>query len=321
MDKHSTFYLKYRPQKIEDLDIESVRNSLTKIVESGNIPHALLFSGVRGTGKTSTARIISKIINCEEKNRPCNNCEQCKTITEGTNIDVIEMDAASNRGIEDIRSLKDTVKLSPSKSKAKIYIIDEAHMLTLEASNALLKTLEEPPSHVYFILATTNPEKLIDTIKSRVTEIVFTKATKEESKRSLNKIIKAENISIADQNLDKIVKKAKGSFRDAVKLLEQYSKDNTFLDNNNVNIDDLVEIIVEKNKNKAFEQIKIAINSGVTNDFLIGEMLEKLQQKLINGDKNIVLLIEEILKHQELTKYSPIDELPLLLAITKWCDS
>lgn len=330
MSNSSTFYLKYRPQKIDDLDINDVRESLKKIVASKNIPHALLFSGVRGTGKTSTARIIAKIINCEDENSPCGKCEQCISISNGTNIDVLEMDAASNRGIEDVRSLKDAVKLSPSKAKAKVYIIDEAHMLTLEASNALLKTLEEPPSHVYFILATTNPEKLIETIKSRTTEIVFRKASYEETKRSLEKIIESEkkdktwpsDLKMDEEVLDKIIKRSKGSFRDAVKLLEQYTKDSSaFNVDSNFNLDDLFEKIVNKDRENSINQIKLAFSSGMTNDYLVNEILERLQEKLINGDNKIVLLIEEILKQQELQKYSPIDELPLLLAISKWCDS
>ncbi|MBU2036468.1 DNA polymerase III subunit gamma/tau, partial [Patescibacteria group bacterium] len=169
---NNTYYLKYRPQTIEQLDIKEIRESLSKILKSGKIPHAFLFSGPKGTGKTSAARILAKIVNCEKpkvKGVPCNKCDQCKSITNGNNIDVIELDAASNRGIDDIRALREAVKLSAAKAQKKVYIIDEAHMLTLEASNALLKTLEEPPSHVIFILATTNPEKLIGTIRSRTT--------------------------------------------------------------------------------------------------------------------------------------------------------
>ena len=165
----TTYYLKYRPNKIKELDLKEVRESLNKIVKSGKISHAFLFSGPKGSGKTSAARIIAKIVNCERRKKnqqePCSRCEQCKSISQGANIDVIELDAASHRGIDDVRSLRDAVKLAPAKAPKKVYIIDEAHMLTTEASNALLKTLEEPPKHVMFILATTNPEKLIDTIK------------------------------------------------------------------------------------------------------------------------------------------------------------
>jgi len=251
-----TFYLKYRPQKLDDLDILSVRNTLVNILKSGTIPHAYLFAGPKGTGKTSAARILAKAINCESKNPPCNKCDQCVSITNGTNIDVIEMDAASNRGIDDIRALRDIIKLAPAKAKSKIYIIDEAHMLTIEASNALLKTLEEPPSHVYFILATTNPEKLIETIKSRTTLIQFTKATTEETKRSLKRIIKKEKfitksvMLIKNEELDQIIKLSEGSFRDAVKLLELYAKDSGFLKNvGSFNVDELIKSLFEKNSN------------------------------------------------------------------------
>ena len=161
----AALYLKYRPKNIDELDLKVAREALSEIVKSGNIPHAFLFSGPKGTGKTSAARILSKIVNCENRKKgainPCNKCESCKSIDKGASLDIIELDAASHRGIDDIRALKEAIKLSPSSSEKKIYIIDEAHMLTTEASNALLKTLEEPPSHALFVLATTNPEKLI----------------------------------------------------------------------------------------------------------------------------------------------------------------
>src|SRR3972149_7234623 len=160
-----TFYLKYRPQKLDELDLKDVRERLVNIVKSKKIPHALLFSGQKGSGKTSAARIIAKIVNCERRNRknppadgvPCNKCDQCTSITNGNNIDVIELDAASHRGIDDIRTLREGVMLAPARAKKKVYIIDEAHMLTTEASNALLKTLEEPPSSTVFTLSTSNP--------------------------------------------------------------------------------------------------------------------------------------------------------------------
>ena len=221
-----TLYLKYRPKNLDELDLPEVSDSLKKIVSSKTIPHAFLFAGPKGTGKTSAARILAKIINCEKlgKNgKPCDKCEQCVSIAKGTNLDVIEMDAASHRGIDDVRTLRDAVKLAPTKAKKKIYIIDEAHMLTTEASNALLKTLEEPPEHVVFILATTNPEKLIDTVRSRTTFVSFRKATPEEVVKSLKRVVNGEKIKINDESLNKIASLSSGAFRDAIKILEQFT--------------------------------------------------------------------------------------------------
>jgi len=317
----TTLYLKYRPQTIDEIDITSVRASLTNILKSGNIPHAFLFAGPKGTGKTSLARILAKVINCECKDckvRPCNKCEQCKSITSGNNIDVIEMDAASNRGIDDVRALRDIVKLAPANSKAKIYIIDEAHMLTTEASNALLKTLEEPPAHVYFILATTNPEKLIETIKSRTTVVQFTKATDQEIKRSLERIIKKEKFVIKTEEIDKIIKISKGSFRDAVKILEQYISDKSFLNKElEIDIYDLVLCLTKKDLNKSLEIIKKANNI----ENLTDQIVDNLHEKLIKEEAyELIPLIELILASNEMVKYSPIEELPLEIAIIKWCN-
>lgn len=231
------FYRKYRPQKISELDIESVRNRLSTVLSSGRSPHAFLFSGPKGTGKTSAARIAAKVINCESrinppdggqelkiKNiEPCNKCEVCVSITEGRNMDVLEIDAASNRGIDEIRDLKEKIRLSPSFARFKVYIIDEVHMLTTEAFNALLKTLEEPPSHAIFILATTEPEKLIPTIVSRCLPINFTKATDSEIVHSLKRVVVSEKLKIKDEDifLRNIAQASEGSFRDAAKILEQ----------------------------------------------------------------------------------------------------
>lgn len=323
-----TFYLKYRPQTINEIDSASVRESLTNILKSGNIPHAYLFAGPKGIGKTSTARILAKVINCqnlESRNQnlvePCNKCNSCVSITNGTNMDVIEMDAASNRGIDDVRVLRDAVKLAPSSSRAKVYIIDEAHMLTTEASNALLKTLEEPPAHVYFILATTNPEKLIETIKSRTTLIQFTKATSEETKRSIQRIIKKEELKIDEKNIEKIIKIAKGSFRDAVKLLEQYSKDENFLKNQNIfDAEKFAETVLSKDVDSALSEVTTAIKNGVSAENITMELLTVLQVKLLHEKSDdLIKLIGLILSVQEYNKVSPIEELPLELAIIKWC--
>ena len=219
------FYLKYRPQKINELDIEKVRDSLLEILGSKEVPHAFLFTGPKGTGKTSSARILAKSVNCtDSKNgEPCNKCSHCKSITEGRCLDLIEIDAASNRGIDDIRELKSKINLVPSMVKVKVYIIDEVHMLTNEAFNALLKTLEEPPEQVKFVLCTTEPNKLPGTIVSRCFQVQFDKAKTEELVRSLNRVVKGEKIEIKKEDLVKIANKANGSFRDAVKVLEQLS--------------------------------------------------------------------------------------------------
>lgn len=331
-----TFYLKYRPKNIEQLDITSVRESLGKIIKSRNIPHAFLFAGPKGTGKTSAARILAKVINCEANlkpnKKPCNRCLQCKSITNGTNIDVLEMDAASNRGIDDIRALRDVVKLSPANAFAKVYIIDEAHMLTTEACNALLKTLEEPPEHVYFILATTNPEKLITTIRSRTTQITFKKATKEEIVRSLKRIIRSEKTKLSEENLESIVKISKGSFRDAVKLLERVvSEGPKFLKLKSVSLESLMQVIEKKDIKKILSEISKNVEKGVSVSVLMETLLSELRNDLLAsvgiGERktklsksNLVFLIELLIHAHEEMKTSPIEELPLELCFVKWLD-
>ncbi|OGM11022.1 DNA polymerase III, subunit gamma and tau [Candidatus Woesebacteria bacterium RBG_16_34_12] len=345
-----TFYLKYRPQRLNDLDSERVRESLIKIIRSKNIPHAFLFSGPKGIGKTSAARILAKIVNCESKTRkirgkylvePCNRCSFCKSITNGTNIDVIELDAASHRGIDDVRALKDAVKLSPASAKMKVYIIDEAHMLTLEASNALLKTLEEPPSHVMFILATTNPEKLIPTIRSRAVTIPFKKATDEEILRSLQRITKGEKIKIEDEQLLQIAEAADGSFRDAAKILEQVVTELKIYDEKRINeffnkgissVNIFFEYLFDKKTREALNWLEQSIESGINADKLgqsiLGSLQTSLKAKYQIGEDPIALfdkselvyLIKLFNNALKDIAYSAIEHLPLEIAVIEWCE-
>src|SRR3989338_7126427 len=217
------FYLKYRPQNLDEITgQDQVKQILSSAYQNNKLSHAYLLVGPRGTGKTSTARILAKMVNCSAKqNIPCNECAECLSITDGSNLDLIEIDAASNRGIEDIRSLRDKIKLATTSAKKKVYIIDEVHMLTAEAFNALLKTLEEPPSHVLFILATTESSKIPQTILSRVQRLDFKLATSSELLEALERIVKKEDIDIDQEALKALVKKSDGSFRDGVKLLDQ----------------------------------------------------------------------------------------------------
>jgi len=321
-----TLYLKYRPQNLDELDSESVRESLKKIVSSTKIPHAFLFAGPKGTGKTSAARIVAKMLNCEAKKSPCDKCTQCLSIMKGSNIDVVELDAASHRGIDDVRILRDAVKLSPARARKKVYIIDEAHMLTTEASNALLKILEEPPNHVTFILATTNSDKLIDTIRSRSTEIVFNKAGAEEIKRSLARAIKGEKMKIDKETLDIIAERANGSFRDAVKILEQYSLEGAsfFKKVQVIDANDFLQLLFKKDLKVLLESVHELGQSGVLIDDYIKKLLQNLQKLLIQkeeGREETIDLIELLLMALRQMVDSPIEELPLEIAVIKWCDS
>jgi DNA polymerase III subunit gamma/tau len=215
---------KWRPQTFADLvGQEHVTNTLANAIKNDRVAHAYIFSGARGVGKTTAARILAKAMNCVHgpTAEPCGECDACKEIAAGNSLDVIEIDAASNRGIDQIRELREMVRYAPASSRSKVVILDEAHMLTGEASNALLKTLEEPPDRVVFVMATTEPEELVDTIRSRSQHFHFRALTFNEISDRLRHIAGKENLTIDDGALAVIARMAEGSMRDALSLLEQ----------------------------------------------------------------------------------------------------
>src|SRR5246500_1317027 len=215
---------KYRPQTFKDLvGQEHVTGTLSNAIQNNRVAHAYIFSGARGVGKTTAARILAKALNCVKgpTAEPCGACDSCQEIAAGSSLDVIEIDAASNRGIDQIRELREMVRYAPAGSRNKVVILDEAHMLTGEASNALLKTLEEPPDRVIFVMATTEPENLVDTIRSRSQHFHFRALTFTEITGRLETIAKKENLKIEPGALAVIARMAEGSLRDALSLLEQ----------------------------------------------------------------------------------------------------
>lgn len=219
-----SLYRKYRPKNFSEIiDQQHVVKTLMGAIESDQVGHAYIFAGTRGTGKTSIARIFAKSVNCMSRNRsePCEKCQVCIEMNNGSFLDLIEIDAASNRGIDEIRDLKEKIRFAPNLGKYKVYIIDEAHMLTEPAFNALLKTLEEPPSHVIFILATTEIHKIPITILSRCQRFDFHKVDSGKMFEGVKRIVSLENIKINDDDLRKIISISEGSIRDALSYLDQ----------------------------------------------------------------------------------------------------
>ncbi len=258
---YETLYRKYRPQRFDEIKGQShIKRLLKNAIMENKIAHAYLFAGPRGTGKTTTARILAKALNCESRDgyEPCNKCESCRRITNGSSLDVIEMDAASNRGIDEVRNIREKVNYVPTEGKYKVYIIDEVHMLTREAFNALLKTLEEPPSHVIFILATTEIEKLPETILSRCQVLEFKRLPSKIIMEYLNEVAEKEKISISEDALKMISDKANGSMRDAISILEQVS---TYIaDKKEIDVEDVIEVSGEVKREVIERFVDIVLN-------------------------------------------------------------
>ena len=223
---HISLYRKYRPDTFEGVfGQDHIVRTLKNQVKTGNVSHAYLFTGTRGTGKTSTARIFARSINCKHPvdGSPCGKCDCCKEAANPACLDILEIDAASNNGVDEIRDLREKVKYPPVTLKYKVYIIDEVHMLSTTAFNALLKTLEEPPKNVIFILATTEVHKVLDTIKSRCQRFDFKRITTDDIVKHLRYIADNEKINITDDALFTIAKNSAGGMRDSIALLDQLS--------------------------------------------------------------------------------------------------
>ena len=292
---YQALYRKYRPKTFKDLVGQNViKKTLINSINNEKISHAYLFTGPRGTGKTSIAKILAKLVNCEslENAIPCDKCVSCTQINNKQNTDIIEIDAASNNGVDEIRELRDKVSLVPSYGKYKVYIIDEVHMLTTAAFNALLKTLEEPPKHVIFILATTEPHKIPSTILSRCQRFDFKKIGISDIRNRLEYVCKEEEIKIDDDAIELIGKLSDGGMRDSLSLLDQltsYTNDKiTINDVNEVygiiteeEICELLKEIFNKNINKVFELIKKYDDEGKNLIKIIENIIEFLKNVLI----------------------------------------
>ena len=335
------YYLKYRPQSLEELDNTLVREQLKKILTASSIPHAFLFAGPKGTGKTSTARIVAKILNCAENAdgkivqlAPPETDSNVRAITQGTSPDVIEMDAASSRKIDDIRQLISELKFSPLVSTYKLYIIDEVHMLTKEAFNALLKSLEEPPASTIFILATTETDSLPSTIVSRCVVVNFVHADTEDVVTMLKRICKGEGITMSEEILHDIALHADGSFRDAAKILEMAviqkadssEKILALLGKSSQSID-ILDYMIGGSLADSLQWIQKASSEGSNFRIIIESMLHTLHRILLQKNgidvelkstynvsvKEVAYLISLLHKAYNEMKYAPVHQLPLEL--------
>ena len=308
---YQALYRKYRPSTFENITGQTVTiKILQNSIVNNKVGHAYLFYGPRGTGKTSTAKIFARAVNCDQPQNgiQCEKCESCKRSIEKECLDIIEIDAASNNGVDEIRDLKSKISIVPSELKYKVYIIDEVHMLSTGAFNALLKTLEEPPEYVIFILATTELNKVPSTIISRCQLMEFKKLTEKQIQDRLSYISKNEKIDINDESLLEIAKYSNGGLRDAIGLLEKvvsYKENNIELDDvkiamgniSNNELDELINLLFEKNINSLIEKINEYYDEGFDLSKIIYSIINKLSDDMIKTkkyDTNKCLIIKQL---------------------------
>ena len=338
------FYRIYRPKVLEEIDNASVRATVGLLLTKpkDQLPHAYLLIGPKGTGKTTTARVIAKLFNCEKPKKsgaPCGTCAQCSAIAQGNHLDVMEIDAASNTGVDNIRDLRDAIALTPAQAKWKVYIIDEVHMLSTGAFNALLKTLEEPPAHAIFILATTDPQKIPATVASRCQLISFGKAQTDDLIHALQRIIKEEKMTIDDDALSLIAAYADGSFRDAVKSLEQMSfqKGKVTIDivrkilaiSEEKRRDDFLSHVLSRDATASLTDIQTLVGEGTDIKSFLVDCLSELERRLVaqviqkkenTSTTDLRNLIERLTQAYAELRTSPITQLPLELAVVEYCE-
>ncbi|MFQ7800758.1 MAG: DNA polymerase III subunit gamma/tau [Coprobacillus cateniformis] len=307
---YKTLYRVYRPQRFDEVaGQEHIITTLRHAVEENKIAHAYLFCGPRGTGKTTIAKLLAKAINCTGNPKPCDECENCKEIASGNHPDVIEIDAASNNGVDEVRNLIDKVKYAPTQGKYKVYIIDEVHMMSTGAFNALLKTLEEPPAHVVFILATTEPHKILPTIISRCQRFDFMKLSLTEIVNRMKSVVEQENYICDDEALEMIAKLADGGMRDALSILEQCLAYNdqhlTVQDVNHIygivsleNKIDFIKVLLSKDMKKSLFILDEMKTNGIDIKRLTLDLVDILKDIIIyrnTSDSSILLFFHNII--------------------------